>query len=190
MTVQAPPPAKHMVLDQMRTIIETVDEHARALNRRWGYNRLPHLVPIEWAERFKAQRDKWQAACFECAGSLLPADIDRVRKHGEAMLRAYDALERVAGESGHAPSQPWQKEFELRDGTPVVLVQDRADIGQVETSGRAVQIWSLQEVADIVAKFPEIVRAKEAFPGAEVIQMATGAAVIDKLDDELGDLPF
>ena len=188
--LQAPPLVKHEIAERMSDIIKTVDQHARQINRKWGFNRLPHVVPIEWTERFIAQKGKWEAACFECAGSLDTNDLDRVRRHGDAMLRAYTKLEEVAVEAGHFPSHAQTWEFELADGTPVVLVRDREELGQVDLGGRAAQVWSLDEIASIVSKFPELTRAKDAFPGAEVIQLRTSRTVIDKLNDELSNLPF
>ncbi len=187
--LQAPPPLKHETLSAMATIIATVDRHAKEINRRWGMNRLPHLVPIDWTERFVAQKQKWELACWECSGSLDPADLDRMRKHGEAMIRAYDKLASLAIEAGHDLAAPTTWEFELEDGTPVILVRDRAELAQVDTGGRAAQVWSLDEVAMILAKFPMMARAKECFPGSEVIQMRTDPLIIGKLDDELTGIP-
>ena len=188
-TLQAPPPLKHETLSAMADIIATVDRHAAEVNRRWGHNRLPHIVPIEWTQRFVSQRDKWNLACWECSGSLDPADLDRVRLHGEAMIRAYDKLASIAVEQGEEQGPATQWEFELADGTPVILVRDRAELAQVDTRGRAAQVWSLDEVASIIAKFPAISRAKECFPGAEVIQMRTDPLIIGALNDSLADLP-
>ena len=190
MTNTTPPPTKSMVLDSMAAIIRTVDEHARSINRRWGHNRLPHLVPPDWTERFIAQKRKWELACFECTGSLEQDDLDRVRRHGEAMLRAYDKLEELATAAHHFDGPPEQWEFELRDGTPVILVRDRAEMAQIDPKGRTVQVWSLEEIATIVEKFPELIRAKDAFPGAEVIQLGTSRKVHDDLNDSLEGLPF
>ena len=187
--LQAPPPLKHETLSAMATIIATVDRHAREHNRRWGFNRLPHLVPIEWTERFVTQKGKWELALWECSGSLNPADLERVRTHGEAMIRAYDKLASLAIEAGHDFASPQRWEFELEDGTPVILVRDRAELSQVDTGGRAAQVWSLDEIATILAKFPMMARAKECFPGAELIQMKTDPLVIGKLNDDLSDLP-
>lgn len=105
------------------------------------------------------------------------------------MLRAFDRLEELARAGGHAPVDPGSWQFELRDGTPVVLVRDRAEMGQVERPVGG-QVWALEEVAEIIAKFPELVLAKDKFPGAEVIQMRTSAVVVDALDDELSEIPF
>lgn len=190
MTLQTPPPTKHMVVSEMGALIASVDERARDCNRKWGFNRLPHLVPLDWLGKFRKQKQSWELACFECTGSPLPDDLDRVRKLAGAMLRAFDKLEQLAVENGYLPTPPEQWEFELTDGTPVILVRDRAEMGQVDPKGRTVQIWSLEEVAEIVGKFPALIRAKDAFPGAEIVQMKTDKRVIDELNDSLADLPF
>jgi hypothetical protein len=183
------PPTKRMIVGTMADIIATVDQHARALNRRWGFNRLPHIVPIEWTEKFKSQKRKWEMACYECTGSPVPAELERVRGHGQAMLRAYDKLEELARAGGHEPADPGEWQFELKDGTPVLLVRDRAEMGQVQHPHGG-QVWALEEIAEIITRFPELVKAKELFPDAEVIQMRTGAAVHEALDTELSDIPF
>lgn len=189
-TLQAPPPLKHEMLTAMQAIINTVDRHAREINGRWGFGRLPHLVPIEWMEKFKSQKHKWQLACWECAGSLNPDDLARVRTMGEGMIRAYDKLEAIARDAGEWEGPPVHLEFELQDGTPVILVRDRAELAQVDTKGRACQIWSLDEISEIVARFPDITRTKECWPGAEVVQLRTDPLIIGKLDDELTEFPF
>ena len=174
----------------MAEIIRTVDEHAREMNRRWGFNRLPHIVPIEWTERFVSQQRKWQMACFECTGSPLPDDLARVRKHGEAMIRAFEKLEEVALASGKSPAPPGAWEFELNDGTPIVLVREMADKGQVEREPRA-QVWSLEEIANLLQNIPTLIaQTRDAFPEAEVIQMRTPQATRDLVDDELEQIPF
>lgn len=188
-SLQAPPPLKHETLSAMATIITTVDRHAREHNRRWGFNRLPHLVPIAETERFMRARQKWNLACWECSGSLDPADLDRVRKQGESMMRGYDHLAKLAIEAGHDLASTTTWEFELQDGTPIIIVRDRCELEQVDLGGRKAQIWSLDEIADIVAKFPDIARTKECFPGAEVIQIRTDPLVIGKLNDELAGIP-
>ena len=190
MTVQAPPPTQHELLRSASDIIRTVDEKARDINRRWGHNRLPHLVPIEWMEKFRAQKGKWELACFECVGSPNPIDIDRVRQHGNAMLRAFDKLEQEANALGNYPEPVSWWEFETRDGKTVILVRDRHEMGQVDPKGRSVQIWSLEEVADVIQKFPALALAKDCFPGAEVIPCRTNPVILDELNDSLEGLPF
>ncbi len=179
----APPPLRHEEIEDCTVIIQAVDCKARELERRWGTGRLPNLVPVEWAERFMSQRRKFSAACFAL-------DLEQVRLHGTAMERAYDKLEELATASGHMPTPPEHWEFQLEDGQLVVLVRDRAEMVQIDLKGRQAQIWSLDEIAEIVRKFPMLSAAKESFPGAEVISIRPERLAKDALDDALGDIPF
>lgn len=184
-----PPPTRNMVATKIGDIIATVTEHANIMNRRWGYNRLPHIVSIDLMERFKAQQFKWQNACMECVASCLPADLDRVKKHGEAMIRAYDALDKQALALGHSPTPPGQWEFELADGTPIVLVRSRSEMGNVEREPKA-QVWCLEEIGEIITRFPELVVSKDLFPEMEIIKLAPSNELREIVDDALNDIPF
>ena len=185
-----PPPTRTQFLDQATDLIRLVNVRANEVNKRWGFNLLPMLVPIEWMEKFQRQKSNWEMACFECVGSPKPEDMERIRQQGEAMLRAYDKLETVAVEQGHQPAPPTQWEFELEDGTPVILVRDRAEMSQIDPRGRKAQIWSLEEIADIVRKFPMLVAAKDAFPGAEVVRVKTDPKVMAHLEELNDEVPF
>jgi hypothetical protein len=188
----APPPTRNQLLNRAADIITLVDTRAKEVNRRWGHNRLPYIVPLEWMEKFKRQKSSWDLAAFECTGSPLPADLERMRVQGEAMLRAYDKLEQIATESGRGGLPAGQWEFELKDGSLVILVQDKAEMAQVDLHGRSAQVWSLDEIAEVIQNFPILSAAKDIFPSAEVMQVevATSRKVKDKLDDELSDIPF
>jgi hypothetical protein len=178
-----------MVAEAIGEIIKTVNAHADEANRRWGFNRLPHIVPVEWTELFVDQKRRWETACFECIGSCLPPDQDRVRKQGEAMIRAYGKLEELALAAGMAPAPPGTWEFELKDGRPIVLVRTRAEMAQVKREPPA-QVWCLEEIGEIISKFPELVLTKEAFPEAEVVQMRTSSVVVGALNDSLEGIPW
>lgn len=179
----SPPPVRHEEVEGCTVIIQAVDRKAREIEKRWGTGRLQNLVPVEWAERFASQRKKFSLACFEL-------DLAAVRQHGQAMERAYDKLEEVAVSCGYAPSPPEHWEFELEDGKMVILVRDRAEMGQIDMKGRQAQIWSLDEISEVVRKFPLLSAAKDNFPGAEVISIRPERAAHDALDDALTDIPF
>lgn len=191
--IQQPPMLRHEAVLAMADLIATVDQRAADVNRRWGFNRLPHIVPIDLMERFKSQQRKWRLACFEFTQEHFATDLARVRQHGEAMLRAFDKLEQVANETGQVPAAPGVWEFELADGTPIVLVRTSAERAQIERDPPA-QVWDLQEIARVIetmhTAFPPIYAAKDAFPQSELIQMATGREVTRLVDDELAEIPF
>lgn len=178
----APPPLRHVIAAQCSVIIEAVDRKAREIERRWGIGRLPYLVPVEWSERFSSQKLKFSRACFEM-------ELEDVRTHGAAMERAFDKLEEIAIANGHTPDHGQQWEFEIDPGQLVILVRDRAEMAQVDTKGRTAQIWSLDEIVEVIRKFPVLSAAKNAFPGAELQSIRPDpeatAAINTILDDEI-----
>ena len=176
------PPTKHEKLDRIQVVVRAVDERGRQMDRKWGIGRLAALVPIDVAERFRAQQRKFDAAVWEY-------DPDATRKHGDAMLRAYDKLEElaVAGGAVAAPVDQW--EFETSDGL-VILVRDIGDTGRVERNGRQAQVWSLDEIASVVRAHPTIVAAKQLFPGATVDSVRPGRETRDRLDDAMCEFPL
>jgi hypothetical protein len=105
------------------------------------------------------------------------------------MLRAYDALEREAIALGKSPAPPGQWEFELKDGTPIVLVRTRAEMANVTREPPA-QVWCLEEIGEIISRFPELVLGKEKFPDTEIIKLAPSAELVELVDDMLVDIPF
>lgn len=185
------PLTRSMVLDALTAMIETVREHANAMNRKWGYNRLPHLVGLEWTERFRSQKRKWEEACFDCteAHGAGQVELEAARKHGDAMIRAFAKLEEVALAAGHQPSPPEVWGFELDDGTPIALVRSRAEIGQFQPMAGA-QVWCLEEIGKIVTRFPEIASVKTAFPEAEVIQLGPSKEAREAALAGSDEIPF
>jgi len=176
------PPTRHERITDMQIIIRRVDQRGRELDQRWGIGRLATLVPIEWAERFHEQHKRFNTAVWEF-------ELDPVRLHGEAMLRAYDKLETLALEANGEPLPPEQWEFETPEGL-VILVQDLRDTGRVRLDGRKAQIWSLDEIANVIRCHPILAKAKDVFPGAEVIGLRPSRVTLEQLDDELSDIPF
>lgn len=172
----APPPDKHERLNQIDVVVKAVDRRAREIEERWGLGRLPSLVPHELAERFRVQQRKFSTAVWAY-------DPEEVRKHGDAMLRAYAKLEETAVAAGAQPGPPEQWEFETDDGL-VVLVRDMADTGRAQLHGRKGQVWSLDEIVSIVRAHPVLVAAKQAFPGSTVESIRPPLEVRD-FDDQI-----
>lgn len=178
----APPPTKADDMDTIQAILDVVEQKGREMDQRWGLGRLPALVPIEWATRFASQKRKFSDAIW--AWKAYESQV-----HGEAMLRAYVRLDELAVVGGHQPAPPEQWEFETPDGL-VILVRDRDRMNQAQTDGRRCQIWSLDEIAEVVRKHPEIVCAKEEFAGAEITNIRPKREIQDQLNDSLEGLPI
>lgn len=175
------PPTAHEKLEQVDLIVRAVDQRGREMERKWGTGRLPLIVPLEMAERFRVQRRKFSAAVWEY-------DPQEARKHGDAMLRAYAAMDAAATACGAPMAPVSQWEFEGPQGT-VILVRGLDEVAQVDTGGRQVEVWSLDEVASVLRNYPTLAAAKQHFPGA-IVETIRPAADIARLDDELADLPW
>lgn len=172
-----PPPTEMEKLDDIAVVVRTVDRAGRDADEVWGIGRLRTLVPIEWADRFTSQQRKFSDAVWA-------RNLEDVRKHGEAMLRAYAKLDELAEAAGHSRGRPDQWEFDTDTGL-VILVRDRARMNQVDTGGRQCAVWSLDEIASVIRAHPEIVTAKNCFPGAEVLSVRPDPALVENLYDEL-----
>jgi hypothetical protein len=176
------PPTRHSQISDMQVIINCVDQRGREMDQCWGIGRLPMLVPFAWAERFHAQQKLFNAAVWAF-------DLCLIRQHGDAMLRAYDKLDGLAREIKGEPLPVDQWEFETEQGL-VILVRDLRDTGRAQCHGRKAQVWSLDEIANVIRCHPMIASAKEAFPGAQVVSVRPSKVAIDELNDELSDIPF
>jgi hypothetical protein len=176
------PITKHDAYDRIWAMIMAVDERGRQCEERWGTGRLTTLVGVEWADRFKAQHLKFGHACFA-------QKHEDVRKHGEAMLRAYDKLEELAVSAGADEKPPDQWEIETVHGL-IIVVRDRNRMNQAQTFGRACQVWSLDEIESVIRNHPTIVAVKDAFPGAELVETRPAKRVADNLNDSLANVPW
>lgn len=174
----------HVSLNQIDAIIRTVDAAGRRAEQRWGIGCLPMLVSMEDGDRFRRQQFKFSSACWEY-------DLQAVRGHGEAMLRAYAKLDELATAAHGEPSAPEQWEFTITDTEDlIILVRDIKDAGRLNTGGRQCQVWSLDEIASVIRNHPMIAAAKENFPGSVVESVRPAKRVRDKLDDALTETPF
>ena len=167
---------------QQLAMIEAVDEIGRSMDDKWGVGRLPRLVDPITAARFARQVHKFGQACWG-------DELGDVAAHAPAMVRAYQALDRMAEDAGHRPIQPQQWEFEIPEGL-VVLVRHTDEIARAQTHGRQCQIWSLEEVAKLVRLHPLLVQVKTHFPGATIEKTRPGRDVLQAREDDLASLPF
>lgn len=176
------PLTKHEALDAIQITVNAVDERGRELDRIWGLGRLTALVPMEWADRFRSQQRKFSAAVWEY-------EPDNVRRHGEAMLRAYDKLDELARASGKGPVPVDQWEFESENEL-IVLVRHISDTAKVQLDGRKATVWSLEEVENVIRRHPLIVAAKNAFPGCTVESVRPDYDTRHMPNDLLTEIPF
>jgi len=143
-------------------IIDGVEHVRGEMERRWGVGRLRLVVDADLRVRFDRQVDHLNTAIHH-------GDIEDVRREGQRMINAWRALSRAAEAGGAFELHPLVWEVQLDDGRVVGIVRTGAEARHVHQNGRQIELWTLEEIARLIVAFPVCVKAKELWPGAEVI---------------------
>src|SRR5215471_4485404 len=96
------------------------------------------------------------------------------------MVRAWVALDKAATEAGKAAISPLVWEVGLADGTVAAIVPSDDHVRAVIAEGRAVAVYTLDEIARFLSAYPDIAKAKLTFPGAEVTTISK--SISDRMD--------
>ena len=166
-----------------RKIQNAITEYDRVVSgyeRRWGHERLPNIVDMELRDRFWKQMDKLNAA-IEANN---PIDVEH---QVQVTIRAYAALEAKAKAMGERELTGVAWTATSHDGKQVVaVVQDVYEIGNVKKQMPDALVYSVSEVANIVASWSEkssiVDEVKNVFEGAFVSKVTT---LNEELDDEI-----
>ena len=163
------------------TAVAEYEARVNEVEARWGVNRLPHIVDEELRERFFKQIDRLEAAA-EGDSAL---DVEH---QVEVTLRGFEALEKAARASGANELTGVAWSSRSSDGSKTVaIVNDVAEISGVRRTMPGAEVYSVNEVANILAawsgKNDGIAQIKKAFPGAYVENMNGGYPFDD-------DIPF
>ena len=167
-----------------RKIQNHLTEYDRVVSdyeRRWGVERLPLLVDPELRDRFWSQMDRLNAAVH----AESPADVEH---QVQVTLRAYAALEAKAREMGNKEIEGIAWTAPMDDGRVVAIVRDRNEAPLIKKDMPDALVYSVQEVAAILAAWADrdgadvVNQIKDVFPGA-TIEKVTPLA--EQLDDEI-----
>lgn len=146
-----------------RSELDGTDNLAAEMEAKWGVGRLRLLVTAEWREKFDRQRYLLNQAIWH-------GDLEDVRQQSARMATAWrklDALATAAGAARLDPDAVW--EVALDDGTVAAIVPDVSHTGRVRAEGRAVAVYTLQEISRLLSLNRATVEAKLVFPGATVV---------------------
>ena len=179
-----------------QSMIDEVTLLANELQRKWGAGRLRLIVGEDLRAKFDRQRYKFNQAIWH-------GTLEEVRQEGGRMVKAWQALDRAASESGLIPQAPQVWDIEAPSGLLYVFARNRDDAKAHQREGREVRMFSLEEVVAILDAQEALQSAKGSFVGCEVVRVAGGAvgdvlddiwdssvAVDDPLDDPVDDIPF
>ena len=168
-----------MKIDQVKTLVEDVDECASRMEKKWGVERLRLVVTEDLRKRFDHQRELFNEALFS-------NDVGEIRQHGSAMIRAYGAMDDEAQALGKEILKPVVWEALLPSGKVIALVRSNDEAHNVAAEGRHTEVWTIEEIARLIeGPWRDIGKCKEVFPGALV------ADAFSKKEMELNDdIPF
>ena len=162
-------------IDKFLVITDGIDFVASEMEKKWGVGRLRLLVNDELREKFDHQHKKFNAA-------LYLNDYEQTKIHGQAMKRAWEALDKAAMLAGKHTLSPQVWEARRTDGKVMAIVRTNEDAHAVVTDGRFVEVWTIEEFARLInGSWNQIGKAKEVFPGATVLNYTDSELLDDKI---------
>ena len=164
--------ASHGAYIAGRAYADEADHTAAEMEAKWGADRLRRLVTADLRERFDRQRYLFNQAIWS-------GELEDVKRESGRMVKAWGALDRAATMAGRAPLDPKVWEIALPDGTVAAIVPDNDHATRVVADGRAVNVYTLEEIAKLLAGYRELAVIKHASPGSTV------TAVRRRVDDPL-----
>jgi len=146
--------------------VDEMDLTVIAMEQKYGVGRLRLLVPIELREKFDRQRYLTNQAIWF-------GDLEAVKRETARMVKAYQALDQAATAAGKTGISPDVWEVVLPDGSVAAIVKTNAEAFAVSREGRLAKVYTLDEIGRLIYGFPDIAKAKELWPGAEVTAVRT-----------------
>ena len=145
------------------------DEVSRAMDRKWGVDRLPELVSVEMAQKYGSAVAKMNAA-------IADNDVEECRKRCEVVVRGLQAMDQEAERVGaqKACTDVWEVEV---DGELFGIMRDGRGWRAIKEQRPELELLTLREVALAYRYFREHwmgeleKAAKQSFPGAEMINI-------------------
>lgn len=150
--------------------IDGLDALASEMEQTWGIGRLRLLVDADLRAKFDAQADKTDKA-------LRSGTVEEVATECRRMANAWRALARAACEAGKGILNPDIWEVVADDGSIIKIVRDNAAAAHVLKDGFSTSVYTLDEIKNLIAGFPALVKVKDQWPGAVVVRAGVGRAV-------------
>lgn len=156
------------------------DTAARAMERRWGVNRLEGLVPPAMAAKYGFAIGHLNA-CIEAAN---PTDTAAAVAN---CVKGLAAMDREAEAAGHKPIPPEAQEIDV-DGQLSAILWDANQWPVYADLRPGIRTYTPREVANALAAYgPSVAAVKDAFPGAEV--KAVRSPIAQAIDDDISFAP-
>lgn len=167
-----------------RAAIDGADAIAVEMEAYWGVGRLRLLVPAELREKFDRQRYLFNQA-------IQNGNLEAVVTQSKRMVTGWMVCNQVAIKAGAKRLDPQVWEVALESGQVVAIVPDSHRAALVMSEGRAVMIYTLEEVGRMLGSSLFALEAKKHWPGATVEKIRVPADPLNAIDRPTGfDTPF
>lgn len=160
-----------------RAALDEADALEVDMELKWGRDRLRLLVSTELREKFDRQRYLMSQARWK-------GNLEDVRREASRMAKAWVALDKAAEAAGAQVLDPAIWEVCLEDGTVATIVREPHLANRILAEGRKINVYTLEEIANLISAFNDVLLAKKEFPGAMVTRTKT--SVQDPLQSPLG----
>lgn len=183
-----------------QSMIDEATLLADKMESKWGAGQLRLIVGPELRDKFDRQRYLFNQAIWL-------GELEDVRVQSQRMIKAWNALDRKATEDGLTVQLPEVWDHISEQGNVYAFVRHRDHAKVYQNANRKVRLFTLEEVCRILDAQSPVGEAKEAFPGAEVVEVQKRSvgdvlddlwdgskSLDDPLDDDIsdlvGDVPF
>lgn len=140
-----------------------LDRVAGDLERTWGVNRLPQLVPPDLAAKFARAQE-------QCDMAISAGDVETAAQKAASLVRGWKALDAAARASGHTPNDLGVVWTASMAGEAFAVCLHTADVGAVTGQYPDHTAIALEELLRLLTaqQAALLLRAKQVFPGAEI----------------------
>ena len=120
-----------------------LDRIAVEMDRKWGVDRLPELMPPDVARKYGAAMAHLDACIAESKPAETAAAADNC-------IRGLRRMDEIAEAAGHQPLTPDVWEFEM-DGQVIGIIRETGDWRAAEAMRPGVKLYTMRQVANALA---------------------------------------
>lgn len=174
--------ASHATYLACQSYIDGADALAIEMEKKWGVGRLRLLVSNELREKFDRQRMKFNDA-------IRTGGVPDVQREAGRMVTAWMVLNDAAEAASKHPLSPEVWEVRLPNGALAALVRSPEEAQAVVRDRRQMAVYTLSEIATLLAGFPSLAKAKECWGGATVTEVRTIGDPLDGMETLNDEIP-
>ena len=156
------------------------DEACRAMDLKWGVDRLPSLVPVDVAERYGRAR----AALDE---AIRADDTEAVKQNAENCARGLAKMDEIADASGAQRSSPQTWEMSDGNGFHFAILQDERDWPALKAARPDLVFFTRGEVINAMRAYhsaiADLKEIQKHFPDAKITKIKP--PMEELVDDEI-----